>query len=32
VIGVYPGPFVGLANQAAQAAFNLDAYVKAVIS
>jgi formate hydrogenlyase subunit 3/multisubunit Na+/H+ antiporter MnhD subunit len=31
VIGVYPGPFVGLANQAAQAAFNLDAYVKAVI-
>jgi multicomponent Na+:H+ antiporter subunit D len=31
VIGVYPGPFVAFANQAAQAAFNLEGYVKAII-
>ncbi|MBS7623709.1 cation:proton antiporter [Candidatus Bathyarchaeota archaeon] len=32
LIGVYPGPFVDFANQAAQAAFNIDAYVRAVVS
>jgi proton-translocating NADH-quinone oxidoreductase chain M len=32
IIGVYPGPFVDFANKAAQAAFNIDAYVKAVLS
>jgi formate hydrogenlyase subunit 3/multisubunit Na+/H+ antiporter MnhD subunit len=31
VVGVYPGPFVDLANKAAQAAFNLDLYVKSVV-
>ncbi|MCX6658895.1 MAG: NADH-quinone oxidoreductase subunit M [Candidatus Bathyarchaeota archaeon] len=31
IVGVYPGPFVDLANKAAQAAFNLDVYVKSVV-
>ena len=31
VIGIYPGPFVDFANQAAEAALNLDNYVRAVV-
>ena len=31
VIGIYPGPFADFANQAAEAALNLDSYVRVVI-
>ena len=31
VIGIFPGPFANFANQAAEAALNLDSYIKVVV-